>query len=160
MRRPRTAALPRLATILLALVVAGCGSGEVRRIFPPQASIQQLQVESDGSWTIDLRMQNFSTVSMQFEQVEAALTLGGVEAGRIEVAPAMSIGRFAADTTQARLQPTPEARAAMEKVLAGRTGVRYRFEGRIRTGEPDDREFPFEFNSLLNPVPGLAGTLR
>lgn len=157
---PLVKTLVLLVLLALLALLAGCGSGEVRRIFPAQASIQQLEVEADGSWTLQVRMQNFSTVSMAFERVEATLRVGEVEAGRLSIAPGMSIGRFAADVVEARLVPSAGASDVVVAALTRRGSVRYRLEGRINTGEPDRRDFPFEFDSLLNPVPGLEGTLR
>lgn len=160
MRHSGPALLRVLAWFALAVALAGCGSGEVRRIFPPQASVQQIQVEPDGSWTLLLRLQNFSTVSMRFERVEATLTLDGIEAGVLSVTPDIGIGRFAADVVETRLVPPAAARDAIAQVQQTRGAVRYRLSGRIQTGAPDRRDTPFEFDSLLNPVPGLEGTLR
>ncbi|MFC4729670.1 LEA type 2 family protein [Coralloluteibacterium thermophilus] len=160
MRRSGSPLVTFLFLLASAALLSGCGSGEIRRIFPPQASIQQLDVESDGSWTLQVRIQNFSTVGMRFDRVQATLRLGDVEAGRIDIAPEMGIGRFAADVVEARLVPSQAASDRVVAALTSRGSVRYRLEGRIATGEPDRRDFPFEFDSLLNPVPGLEGTLR
>src|SRR5690606_3602572 len=42
-----------------ALLLAACSSGPVRRVSEPSASIQQLTVRADGSWSVDLRLQNY-----------------------------------------------------------------------------------------------------
>ena len=50
---------------MLALTLASCGGGGmVKRINPPAASVQQLRVADDGSWSLVLRINNFSTVPM------------------------------------------------------------------------------------------------
>ena len=51
----------------LALLLAGCGSGPVRRVSEPAASIQQLTVRADGRWDVALRLNNFSSVAMRFD---------------------------------------------------------------------------------------------
>lgn len=60
----------RLLIVSLAcgLLLSACG-GAVRRVSEPAASIQQLTVRTDGSWSVDLRLQNYSSIPMQFERV-------------------------------------------------------------------------------------------
>ena len=67
----------RTASAVLAfacLVLAACGgNGPVRRISEPAASIQQLTVRADGSWSVDLRINNYSTVPMRFDAASLAV---------------------------------------------------------------------------------------
>ena len=43
--------------------------------------------------------------------------------------------------------------------LAGRRGVRYQLQGRIESGE-HGTDHPFDYQSALDPVPGLEGVMR
>jgi hypothetical protein len=62
---------------LIALLSAcGGGSGVRERIFPPSASVQELAIGSDGRWTLKLRLQNFSNVSMRIDSVAADKATG------------------------------------------------------------------------------------
>lgn len=61
------------------VLLSACASGPPRRVSEPAASIQQLSVRADGSWLVDLRIENFSSVPMRFDAVSLAVTvqLGG-----------------------------------------------------------------------------------
>ncbi|WP_447730051.1 LEA type 2 family protein [Pseudoxanthomonas suwonensis] len=153
---------PAIALGLAALLVAGCGS-KARRVSPPAASIQQLTVERDGSWTVDLRLHNYSSISMRFERVSLAVSVDEHEAGTLQASPAISIGPSAADTVRATLRPQPMARLAVADALAGRRTLSYRLEGEV-SATPDEankpRTFEVKSGSTLNPTPGLEGVLR
>ena len=58
---------------LCVLMLAGCASGPVRRVSEPSARIQQLTVRADGSWSAELRIENFSSIPMRFDALDLAL---------------------------------------------------------------------------------------
>lgn len=148
----------RLSVLVLAAALAACGSGPVKRINPPAASLQQLSVAADGAWELDVRIQNFSTVAMTFESVEAALAIEGTNAGDIYVRTDIEIPGGKADVVHARLSPTAAARAAF--AAAAKAGsVGYRLDGNIAASEPKKR-FEAHHESRLTAVPGLADTYR
>ena len=67
----------RIALIVLStLALAACGNGIVKRVSEPAASLQQLTVRADGNWTVALRLQNYSSMPMTFDDVALALTVG------------------------------------------------------------------------------------
>jgi len=144
-----------LAVLLLAL--AGCFGGPTRNIFPPRASIQQLTLQADGSWKLQLRLQNYSNVSTTFATVDAKIELAGNTAGSVSAAPAIRIGPESADIVEVGLKPSPAAAQAVASLHGG--NVRYKLAGRIVTSDPKgDNEYAFE--GVLSPVPGLVGVLR
>ena len=75
--------LPFLILITAALVTA-CSTGPVRRVSEPAASIQQLTVEADGSWSIDLRVQNYSSIAMRFDHLQLEMQVNGEAAGSLQ----------------------------------------------------------------------------
>jgi hypothetical protein len=154
MRKLQTA----LALLLLALV-AGCASGPPKRVFPPQASLQEVRVQADGQWVAQVRIQNFSTVPMRFSRLEATLTVNGQEATRINIDPGLSVGPGSNELVQHVFTPAAGPRAAVDQALANRRAVRYQLTGRIASSEPAT-DHPFEYQSALDPVPGLTGILR
>ncbi len=81
----KLSSLVRFTFVLASLaLLAACGGGKpVRRINPPALSIQQLAVQADGRWLLELRVQNFSTVPMRFDTFEAGLEIEGANAGAI-----------------------------------------------------------------------------
>ncbi|MCX7034339.1 MAG: LEA type 2 family protein [Arenimonas sp.] len=147
-----------LALLLLALV-AGCASGPPKRIFPPQASLQELRVQPDGQWVAQVRIQNYSTVPMRFSRLEATLSVNGQEATRISIDPGLSVGPGSNELVQHVFTPAAGPKAAVDQALANRRAVRYQLTGRIASSEPET-DHPFDYQSALDPVPGLAGVLR
>lgn len=151
------------AVVLMALL-AGCSSGGTpRRVSEPAASIQQLTVQADGSWSIDLRLQNYSSVPMRFDAVSLALQVGGEEAGTLSAQPALTIGPESADVVTLPFAPSANARLLLAGRLADGAGTGYRIEGTVSAAPADrgkTREYRIRRDSGLSPVPGLPGVLR
>jgi hypothetical protein len=152
-----------LLLLLVTLTLAGCGGGGVKqRLFPPSASIQELAMQADGSWKLKVRVQNFSNVSMTVDRVEAALKIGAAQAGKISLAPGLSVGPESAEVFDTTMMPMSAAanlvQAATSKRMYGQ--VAYSLIGSIHSSEPDKRNDEFEFKSQLSTVPGLERVLR
>lgn len=152
-----------VALLLACLWLASCASGPPRRVSEPTASIQQLTVRSDGSWSIDLRLQNYSSIPMRFEGVSLAIKLAEEDAGTLQHQPRITIGPETADVTTVTFTPSAGARILLADALADGRGVDYALDGTI-DASPDDREkvrsYEIERKSGLSPVPGLPGVLR
>ena len=67
--------------VLCTLALVACGDGIVKRVSEPAASLQQLTVQANGDWTVALRLQNYSSMPMSFDDVALVLTIGDTEAG-------------------------------------------------------------------------------
>lgn len=151
--------------VLLALLalLAACSSGQVRRVSEPAASIQQLTVDAQGNWTVDLRLQNYSSIAMRFDAVSLAVAVDGTAAGALQSSPALEISRESADVVSIQLVPSPEARLLLADALAGGRGASYRLEGTL-TAAPADRGGARDYRIIrdgsLSQVPGLPGVLR
>jgi hypothetical protein len=152
----------RAGLVLCILALAACSSGPVRRVSEPAASIQQLTVAADGRWTVDLRLNNYSSVPMRFDKVSLALTIDGESAGTLEGAPAITIGPESADVATLVLAPVAAARLRMGDALASRRGVQYVLAGRVDAVADGSasRSFKIDRSSSLSPVPGLPGVMR
>lgn len=156
--------MPRIARVLSLLVVvvllAACASGgPPKRIYPPQASLQELAVREDGSWQLGVRLQNFSNVAMTFDQATLDLRIGGQPTGQLALTPRLRIGPGSTEVVTLQLPPDFEVAGRVADALQTRTGVRYRLQGQIVTSDPPGRHAT-EFESVLTPVPGLPGVLR
>lgn len=160
MRFTRCTAL--LALCAVALSLAGCGGGMVRRVSEPTASIQQLSVANDGSWALELRLQNYSSIPMRFDRVALEVTVADQPAGRIEQAVDMSIGPETADVVKLTLQPSSLAKLAVADVLAGHRSLPYALKGTVwaTPEEKKQRDFDVDARNTLYPAPGLDGVLR
>jgi len=146
----------------LSIFLAACGGGLVRRVSEPAASIQQLTVNADGSWSLDLRLQNYSSIPMRFDSADLAITVGEQAAGMLKSTPAISIGPESADVVTLPFKPSAEARMAVADALAGRHSLAYTLEGKLQAvpDEKKSRSFDIDSRNTLNPVPGLDGVLR
>ena len=146
----------------ISVFLAACGSGLVRRVSEPAASIQQLTVNADGSWSLDLRLQNYSSIPMRFDSADLVITVGDQAAGSLQAAPAISIGPESADVVTLPFKPSAEARMAVADALAGRHSLDYTLKGKLQAvpDEKKSRSFDIDSRNTLNPVPGLDGVLR
>lgn len=147
---------------LCALLLAACATGPVRRVSEPSARIQQLTVRADGSWSTELRIENFSSVPMRFDSVRLDLAVDEHAAGTLQASPALTIGPESADVITVALVPSAGAKFAVAEALAGGRSVEYSLEGSV-TATPNEkrqREFEVERRSALSPAPGLPGVMR
>ena len=156
------AVVPTLVVVLCSLFLVACGGGPVRRVSEPAASIQQLTVRADGSWSIELRLNNYSSVPMRFDNVVLALTVGSDSAGTVQAHPAITIGPESADVATLTLAPSSAARILLADALASRRSVAYTLKGNVDAAPEDGsvRSYAIERSSALSPVPGLPGVLR
>jgi len=151
--------MKKLGIALMIVALAACSFGPPKRIYPPKASVQELVAGPSGQWTLKIRVENFSTVPMTFTAVNAKLTLGGQEAGQVVTQTALTVGPESADVVSTTLAPASAGKIAAANALALHRSVRYSLKGTITSREPQ-RDFDFEFESALSPVPGLDGMLR
>lgn len=146
----------------LGLLLVACASGPVRRISEPSAQIQQLTVQPDGRWAVELRLHNFSSIPMRFDTLRLAVTVGNEPAGDLAAAPALTVGPESADVVTLAVQPTVAAKIVVADALAGRRDVPYALAGDI-IATPDEgsaRTYRLDRRSSLSPAPGLPGVLR
>lgn len=157
----RSLRLPALL-VLAASMLAGCASGPIKRVSEPTASIQQLRVGTDGKWTVDLRLQNFSNVPMRFDRVALTLRTGEETAGELKASPALTVGPESVDTVSLELTPSAPARLLIAGTLADRRSLSYRLQGTVTAAAEDrkSREYDIKRDSALSPVPGLPGVMR
>ena len=155
--------LLKLSLAAFALALLAACSGNARRVSPPSAAIQQLTVQANGDWMVDLRLHNFSSVSMQFNAVRLEVSVDEHAAGTLQATPGISIGPTSADVVKVAMKPDGMARIAVADALASRRPLSYRLVGTVgatpaETSKP--REFEVDDRSSLNPAPGLDGVLR
>jgi hypothetical protein len=162
MHIPSRRAATIAALLLSSALLGGCGSGKVRRVSDPAANIQQLTVDIDGSWSVEVRLDNFSSVPMVFDRIDLRMAIEGQPAVALQAAPGLSIGPEAADVVTVQAQPPGGARIAVADALARGRGIDYHLEGTLAATpeKGSSRDFKVKRDNALNPVPGLAGVLR
>lgn len=151
----------RVSTLLLwvfVILLGGCAGGPPKRVFPPELSLQELQLESSQRWVAKLRVRSFSTVPMTLGSIEGSLSLGG-EAITIALQPGIAVAAGSVELIDLPFTPSAAHVAAVQAAMASRGSVRYQLLGELRSSEPRGR-FDFDYGSALSPVPGLADVLR
>lgn len=153
----------RLLTALLVVIalslVSACSGKPVKRLYPPQVSVQEVTLAADGKLAVKVRVQNFSTVAVQFSRIDATLRFGTVDAGKLGFNPAVSVGPGSAEVATHSMELDEAAAPLLAAALRDRRSLRYQLKGNIASSEPK-ADYDFEFESALNPVPGVDGVLR
>lgn len=145
---------------LLVVLLGACGSrGEVKRIYPPQATVQQLTLLANGQWQLQLRVENFSTVNMRLDATDLKLTVATLDAGHIVLTPQLPVSPNSAEVLTLTFDPPADVRAAAALAHSDRKGLRYQLAGKLDIGEPKG-QYDTAFESVLSPVPGLDGVFR
>lgn len=148
-----------LLVILFAVLLSACGSaGPVKRIFPPEARLQEIRLAEAGD-RMQLRVQSFSTVPSEVQAYAFVLEIAGAEAARFEGDASTLLLPQAAEIIELPLVLDAAAIARARLSLSAGTALRYRLHGTI-TVEPSGRAYPIDYSSALSPVPGLEGVLR
>ena len=158
MRRLR----PILWLLLLGLVA--CGPAR-KSVFPPTVSIQQMQVQPNGTWQLTVRIQNNSYGEMDFSAIEGELKIAALVPVRLHGTFKREIPAFAGDVITLQVLPTAPMSTALQAVAGrGSAGsLAYRISGSTRAKpeqEKQPRDFEFHGDDWLSPVPGIAHTWR
>lgn len=144
-----------------ALLLGGCTSASTK-LQPPTAGIQQLTVQSDGTWVAIVRFQNYSyDTGMHVYAIDAALSIAGKPAGHIAFSPGLDIPAMDADTATATFRPDAAGAAALTG--AGSNAVAYELKGSLSVGKGmTGKPGSFELNAkgFLSPVPGVSNIWR
>jgi hypothetical protein len=151
--------IPGLACAMLML--AGCfGAGT--KLQPPTASLQQLTVNSDGSWAAVVRFQNYSyDTGMHVYAIDADLTFNGKPAGHVAFSPALDIPAMDADIATATFKPDAAGAAALK--AAKRNAVQYELKGTLSVGKGEKgsaQSFKLDGKGYISPVPGVSNIWR
>lgn len=146
-----------LSALLLALLTA-CASGPPKRVFPPEARLQELALQGDAA-RVQLRVQSFSTVPSVVEAYALTLEIAGEEAGQLRGVASATVLPQAAEVIAVDATLDADAIARARQALSAGTALRYRLHGTI-TVDPTGRAYPIDYSSALSPVPGLDGVLR
>lgn len=152
-----------LAALLAAamLVLAGCG-GMGTKLQPPTASIQQLTINSDGTWAAVVRFQNYSyDTGMHVYAIDANLTLNDQPAGHVAASPALDIPAMDADIATVTFKPDAAGAAAL--TAAKRNAIQYQLKGTLSVGKGtkgNAQPFKLDGKGYISPVPGVSNIWR
>lgn len=153
-----------LALVALSLLLLACGPKKPS-VFPPSISVQELKVLPDGQWLLTLRIQNNSYGEMDFRSLDGQLQVGQEIPIRLHARFQRDIPALTGDVTQLKVLPTAAMTKALQATaLKGSSGsLAYRVSGSAGARPEQEkarRDFSFEGNNWLSPVPGIAQTWR
>lgn len=150
-----------LALLGVALALAGC-TGVATRLQPPAASIQQLTVQSDGTWVALVRVQNNSyDTGMHVHAIDLTLSLDGRPAGHIAVSPSLDIPAMDADVATSTFEPDAAGVSALG--AARPNAIAYELKGTLSVGKDSKskaQSFPVDDKGFISPVPGVSNIWR
>ncbi|HWU75757.1 MAG TPA: hypothetical protein VN043_04585 [Rhodanobacter sp.] len=150
--------------ILFGTGLIGCGPPK-KSVYPPTVSIQQLQVQADGQWRLTLRIQNNSYGEMDFKSLDGQLQIASLMPVRLHATFKRDIPALAGDVIQLDLLPTTAMSQTLQAVAdKGSAGaVAYHINGSA-SAKPEQekrvRDFEFDGNAWISPVPGITNTWR
>ncbi|MGH8114015.1 MAG: LEA type 2 family protein [Rhodanobacteraceae bacterium] len=149
-----------VATLGALFALAGCMAGT--KLQPPTASIQQLTVNSNDTWTAVVRVQNYSyDTGMHVYAVDANLTLNGKATGHIAVSPDLDIPAMDADITTVTFRPDAAGAAAL--AAAKSNAIAYELKGTLSVGKGTKgkpQPFKLDGTGFISPVPGVSNIWR
>jgi hypothetical protein len=156
-----------LRGFLLAMLAAGliaCGP-QKKSVYPPTLSIQQLVVRPGGQWQLTVRIQNNSYGEMDFKSLDGQLQIAELVPIRLHATFERDIPALAGDVIQLDVLPTALMSVALQAIAGkGSAGsLAYRISGSANARpeqEKQPRDFDFNGNDWLSPVPGIPDTYR
>lgn len=154
--------MPRVTVFLASLVLlvlSACSSTPRVRYFPPQASLQQLERLANGQWQVQVRMQNFSTGAMQFNNLALKVRFQEGEALNLSSSELLKVGANSAEILNIVLAIPAQEQAVLNQRLEKLQSVRYSLQGDVRSTDPN-KTYPVSYEGRLNPAPGLEGVFR
>ena len=152
-----------LLLILLGAGLAACGPAK-KSVYPPTLSIQQLTVLPNGQWRVIVRIQNNSYGEMDFKSLEGQLQVGALAPIRLHSTVERDIPALTGDVLPIDMLPTGAMSQALKAAAKGSAGsVGYRINGSTHAKPEQEklaRDFDFDGNGFISPVPGIPNTWR
>jgi hypothetical protein len=151
--------IDKMIFILACTVLCACSSGPVKRYYPPLASIQQLQQLPNGEWQMQLRVQNFSTTTVEFNKLQLQVQFQATVWMPASDAKTISIGANSAEIIPITLHTSNDTNALLQERLKLTQTVQYAIKGTIQSIDPN-RNYSLDYQGRLSPAPGLNGVFR
>lgn len=143
----------------LAMMLTSCSSEPVKRYFPPQASLQQLQRLDNGQWQAQVRIQSFSTGAVSYQNLLLKIQLQDMEWISIAPTAPIQIGASNAEIIAVDLFIPNNIQKTLNDRLGLNQSIRYVLNGQIDSVDPK-RTYTLDYQGRLNPAPGLNGVFR
>lgn len=147
-----------IAMVLVLATLAACGSKEVKRINPPDVSVQRLAVTSNDA-TVSIRVHNHSDVTMTFGHFDLKLRLGTNAALPINSSSTIEVSPHTAEIIDLNVSRSSLPTDALQRLDAGDM-VAYSIFGQVQSLAPKTNLYDVTFDARLSAVPGKPGEYR
>ncbi|WP_146151797.1 hypothetical protein [Ahniella affigens] len=147
-----------VAVLSLLAALAACGSKEVKRINPPDVSVQSLAVAADSA-TLSLRVHNHSDVTMTFGNFDLKLRLATNAPFSISSNATIEVSPHTAEIIDLQVNRNSLSTDALKRLEAGEM-VAYSLFGQVESLAPKSRLYDLSFEARLSAVPGKPGEYR
>jgi hypothetical protein len=145
--------------IIVVLLFSGCSNTPVKRYFPPQARLQQLQRLPNGQWQAHVRLQNFSTGAVEFHKLTLQVQIQDLDWTSLSSTETQKIGPNNAEIFIVDAPFTTTTQQLLNERLQHMQAIRYVLKGTVQSIEPN-KTYPLDYQGHLNPAPGLTGVYR
>lgn len=150
--------LERVLAAGMVLLLAACGGQEIKRINPPDASIQNLVVTADGA-QVAVRVHNHSDVAMTFGAFDLSLRLGTHAPIALKTSDTIDVTPHSAEIITLSFDRSRIPADVLERLDRGEM-VAYALFGGVASIAPKQRDYDLDFSARLSAVPGKPGEYR
>ena len=146
-------------SLLLTLLLTACSGQPVKRYFPPQVSLQQLERLESGQWQAHIRIQNFSTGAVTYKDLSLTVQIQDLESIPLSTTAPIQIGPNNAEIIKVNLSIPPNVQNVLDERTSKDQSIRYILSGQLDSIDPK-KTYPLDYQGRLNPTPGLKDVFR
>ena len=146
-------------SLFLAILLSACSGTPVKRYFPPQVSLQQLQRLDNGQWQAHVRIQSFSTGAVTYKDLALKVQIQDFEPIAFSPMDTIQIGSSNAEIITVNLSIPLNLQNVLNERSSKSQPIRYVLNGQLESVDPK-KTYPLDYQGRLNPTPGLKDVFR
>lgn len=120
--------MKKILLLCLILLITACG-GPIKRVFPPQVSVQEIVLQADGQVSVKFRIQNYSTVPTNYSRITGNLKFGDIDAATLDFNPSISVGPGSNEIVQQNFRLNSAAQTSINTAIKNRSRLGYKLNG-------------------------------
>jgi hypothetical protein len=146
-------------SLLITLLLSACSDTPVKRYFPPQVNLQQLQRLENGQWQAHVRIQSFSTGAVTYKDLALNVQIQDFEPISVSPMAPIQIGPSNAEIITVNLSIPLNIQNVLTERSSKSQPIRYILNGQLESVDPK-KTYPIDYQGRLNPTPGLKNVFR
>ena len=146
-------------SLFISLLLTACSGQPVKRYFPPQVSLQQLQRLENGQWQAHVRIQSFSTGAVTYKDLALKVQIQDLELITLPLNEPIQIGPSNAEIITTNIFLPPNIQKVLDERSSKSQPIRYVLSGQLESIDPKNT-YPLNYQGRLNPTPGLKDVFR